>query len=221
MNEEIYCLIEMYKIARQSVEHFDKLLASLRQIIFTVDGVVITAGMTFYLNCISNEMLPEDVSFKYMSLMSGAIIFVIVNLLIWQLEKHYHRYLAASANVAESIEREILGKKGRKISLTFKMRDARNTEVKFDKLGPIIRFFVTRRIYKIGRYVQSYDLLYLLPILGGLGFSWLCLIKCDQHPIFLLGSVTIFAFFWILYIIGMNYFFNKRYSSTKTFERAK
>lgn len=140
-------LLEIYKIARKSVEHFDKLLANFRQIMFAFNGIFISSGISFFL---SSE-LTKDIRYIKFSLIS--LFWGFVNIILWLLEKHYHRYLIVSASVAKGIEEELFGKDMKKC-LTYQMECIRGHNIKLWAL-----------------LIRSYDLIYILPIVVSIIFN--------------------------------------------------
>jgi len=149
-------ILELYKINRNSVEHFDKILGTFRQIIFAVNGAIITACLAY----IRNFEIIFGVGF----------LLVVINLLVWQLEKHYHRYLTVSAKIAEKIERAMFEDSDKNkfmenmlYALTYQFREAKSKRVEDERLPK----WFWQRMYRTSRYIRTYDLLYVLPILLG------------------------------------------------------
>lgn len=148
--------LEIYKVARNSVEHFDKILGGFRQIIFALDGVSIMAVATYYVKA-------EPINYRL--LFWASFIFIVMQFLVWQLEKHYHRYLIMSAKIAEGIERRIFYPlTDLDIALTCQLREARN--VIFSESGnKLIPRPIRKLLRKASRFIRTYDLLYIIPIL--------------------------------------------------------
>ncbi len=112
--------IEIWKKCRESIEHFDKLLADFRRMVFTIEGVALPVGVTLLLSGSEKKIL-------YIGYLSLGIS--VINILVWTVEKHYHLYLLASAKVAEEIE----GKLGLddKFRLTTQLRKAKEEQWNF------------------------------------------------------------------------------------------
>jgi len=141
-NEELY--LEVWKKARESVEHFDKILGDFRKIIFTFNGIIISSGFALY----------TEHSSRYTLFFLACNVLGFTNILIWLLEKHYHRYLFTSALVAMNIERDLFRGNQRK-ALTSLLNRARKVDIEWE----------FNKISQISRFIRSYDLLYILPIL--------------------------------------------------------
>ncbi|MFH1201462.1 MAG: hypothetical protein V1674_01050 [Candidatus Omnitrophota bacterium] len=161
-------LLETYKIARNSVEHFDKILGVFRQIIFTFNAVFSSSSLAFYLNYFFKqaEPTPNNATVDatqsvlanskiYAILFVAATILASINILVWMLEKHYHRYLVVSALVADNFEQKLFPHDAKK-HLTYQLHCAH--QWRFPFIGYIIGF--------VSKFIRSYDLLYLLPIAG-------------------------------------------------------
>lgn len=151
--------IELYKITRNSVEHFDKLLGDLRKIMLGFDGIVIAAVTARYGGAIIKAGSPYISRTVLKFLFVGSIFFTLINILFWALEKHYHRYLIISAKLSEEIEKESVS--DQKIRLTYQLRKIR--ECDFNDV--LIPHFMQHWLFKISRYIRIYDLLYLFPII--------------------------------------------------------
>lgn len=107
-------LIEIWKKSRESIEHFDKLLAEFRRMIFTIEGVALTVGVALLLST-NPRKIP------YVGYLSLGVS--IINIIVWAVEKHYHLYLLMSAKVAENIEEKL--DLDDKLRLTTQLRKAR------------------------------------------------------------------------------------------------
>ncbi len=151
-------LLEAYKIYRNTIEHFDKIIGVFRQIIFTFNGVFISSGIAFYLSYLGGQfenLIKESTRAVACNKKIYAVLFMVnailcvINLIIWLLEKHYHRYLVATASVAKHVEVELFNLDEEK-RLTFQLTSCS----KFSWFSLISAF------------IKSYDLLYLVPILG-------------------------------------------------------
>ncbi len=186
-------LLEAYKIYRNGVEHFDKIIVVFRQIIFAFNGIFISSGIAFYLNYLGGQyesLIKEPTRVLESNRKIYAILFMvnailcIVNLVVWLLEKHYHRYLVTSASVAKHIEVELFNSDEKK-RLTFQLTNC-------------------SRIWKspcISTLIRSYDLLYLLPILGSILISHFLLAHSSLMKLF--PSLTwIFSFLPAVFLVS-------------------
>lgn len=196
--------LEIYKVARNSVEHFDKILGGFRQIIFALDGVSAMAVATY---CIKAEAI------NYRLLFWASFIFIVMQFLVWQLEKHYHRYLIMSAKIAEGIERRIFYPLTElDFALTCQLREARN--VIFNKNGnKRIPGLVRKILYKASRFIRTYDLLYIIPILISIFAGIFFASKIDKLSVFkfiinmyTLPKVHEYYLFWT-FILCLSYFY--------------
>lgn len=164
-------LIEYYKVIRNSVEHFDRLLAHFRQIMFAFNGIFISTGVTFFLANL------EISNIRYIKLFLISNLLAVINILIWLLEKHYHRYLIVSANLASKIEKQLFLSDEK--CLTYQLGLAKGYRVKKEKflwyqLRQYILYpakWISNALYRLSPYIRTYDLIYLLPILGSVGFN--------------------------------------------------
>jgi len=93
--------VEIWKKARDSAEHFDKMLGDFRKIAFAIDAAFLPILLQVYL-----EGHKKNATFEWQSFsLFLCLAFNLVNYGIWLLEKHYHLYLAVSASVAANLER--------------------------------------------------------------------------------------------------------------------
>lgn len=157
--------LELYKIARNSIEHFDKLLSNFRTIVLGFNGTIIATVMAFYGRAIVKSTSPATDKTQVKLLFIGSAIFAFTNILIWYLEKHYHRYLTVSSKVAEKLEKDLFS--DQKIRLTYQLRKVRNFEF-FDETIPQK---IRKRISKISQYIRTYDCLYLFPIIVSIALN--------------------------------------------------
>lgn len=141
--------IDLYRIIRNSVEHFDKLLGDLRKIVFGFDGVIITAVITFYGKEIIKSDSPNTDITHLKLIFVGSILFAIMNILFWALEKHYHRYLVISAKLAENFESRMIKNKTNR--LTYQLRQVRNCDFGDTTIPCCIKHWIC----KISRYVRT------------------------------------------------------------------
>lgn len=175
-------LIENYKIARGSVEHFDKILSDIRKIVCAFNGIFVSSALVFG---VSVSEIRYVVSFILMIILAGA------NFLIWLIEKHYHRYLFVSAIIAEGIEKKLFENKLRR--LTYQLRLARG-----DGVRPLHNF-------------RSYDFLYIVPILASVFLNFLLPILAKFLPprpylpsgigLWLVGASSVLLIIYILSIL--------------------
>lgn len=174
-------IMDLYKINRGSVEHFDKILGTFRQIIFAVNGAIVTACLAY----LAQKKVPIGTK-DYALIFAVSTLLVIINLLIWQLEKHYHRYLSVSAQIAEKIEREMFIDSDKHkfeinmlFALTYQLKEAKSKNIEDIWLPSCLRQFM----YRLSRYIRTCDLLYVLPSILALivnlavairlGFNWM------------------------------------------------
>jgi hypothetical protein len=212
-------LIRYYGIVRNSVEHFDKLLAHFRQIMFAFNGIFIGVGITYVLN----ELNIKNLQYIKVFLISN--LFAVVNILIWLLEKHYHRYLIVSAKVANKIEEELfLGDKEKYLTYQLScVKEYRVQGVKF--LWRSLRSWIpwlieclSRLACRISSVIRTYDFIYLLPILTSLlcnlllGYS----AKGRQTLGWVLPISWVLAIVYLMVgtvILSYNYSFEKSFSA--------
>lgn len=196
-------IIEYYKVTRGSVEHFDRLLAHFRQIMFAFNGIFISSGVALLLN----DTKIDEIGLIRCFLIGNLL--AIINILIWLLEKHYHRYLIASAEVANKIEKELFPGDEEK-HLTYQLWRTKEYRVQREKfslrrLVPWIFKQISHGLYKLFPFIRSYDLIYLLPLAGALVFNlflgyrasackfnnWLLPISYSSMVIYLIIGVVI------------------------------
>lgn len=162
-------LIEYYKVTRNSVEHFDRLLAQFRQIMFTFNGIFMSTCITLFLTRLKNADI------RYIKFFLISSLLAIINILIWLLEKHYHRYLIASADVANKIEEKLFPGDEDK-QLTYHLGREREYKVEKEKfllcrILPYTIKLISRILYKPSFFIRTYDFIYLLPIATSLFFN--------------------------------------------------
>ncbi len=161
MPEDDIKTMEQYKIVRKSIEHFDKLLSDLRKIVWgfngTIAAVIVYHGRTI-IKPDSSSFLTDKTKVKILIL--GSLLFTLTNILIWAVEKHYHRYLTMSAKVSEEIEKKLF--KNTKMQLTYRLREIRDYGF-YDEAIPKV---ISNIMSKISTYVRSYDFIYLFPIIA-------------------------------------------------------
>jgi hypothetical protein len=182
-------LIEVYKIARNSVEHFDKILGDFRKITFTFNGIIISSGFALY----------AEHSDKYILFFLASITLGIINVLIWLLEKHYHRYLITAAQVALNIEKELFRGRTQR-ALTYLIDRARKIDLKWEM----------SKVNKISNFIRSYDLLYILPIVvsGSVNFFLAYKSSCYKNLLVSAGiALASFYLFVIYMVIRYDYLF--------------
>lgn len=188
-------LLEVYKISRNSVEHFDKILGVFRQIIFTFNGLLISSGIIFYINYFPKDVPKINVDTRNLLLIFflGNLVLAAVNILVFLTEKHYHRYLEVSAKVAEEIEDELFGLDVKK-HLTY-------------QLG----FFRKLSCNKILPCLRSYDLLYLSPVGGSIVLNFILFKKL--HWCLGWGVASLLVYSGVcLYVILRNNKFSKSFT---------
>ena len=134
-------MIEVWKKARDTVEHFDKILSDFRKIAFAADAAVIPIAFQIFLTA-------DEWPF-YIALLG--IAWNLVNFLIWIAEKHYHLYLITAANVARNLEKKIT--EDQNCWLTDRLANAKEYQCRVPFLNKT--------------YLHFYDLIYL--IFGFLG----------------------------------------------------
>jgi len=234
-NEPLF--IELYKTARNSVEHFDKLLADFRKIIFAFNGIIISSGVIFFVNCKSAPFPKYAVLFFINFTLAAA------NILIWLLEKHYHRYLTTSALVARNIEETLIGS-AMKPALAYQLQEARNTDMSIlsfrkrrklvtyiadsqckrvlVKLQLCVRNWVAHKIYKMSRYVKTYDFLYIAPLVGSTIVNFILAYKSHSLGLRLFPIPLALLYLSIAWmIIEYNHAFTKRYKLVSVLEKGR
>ena len=220
-------IIELYKIARKSVEHFDKILGTFRQIIFALNGAIITAGIGLYIKYIDTVSTQNVPLFKinYRILFYGSCILGITNILVWQLEKHYHRYLIVSSKIAEKMETLIYHDDDMKkftdnmlVALTYQFRQAKDKRIEDEWIPE----FIKQGMYHFSRFVRTYDFLYMLPLVGSIFLNFFLAIKIGSLWFWLGWIFMSFIFCSIGFIIiRYSYWFTKRYRGTICLDHLK
>lgn len=150
--------LELYKIARASVEHFDKILATLRQIIVAFNGIFVGAAISVLFG-------EGALVIRYQRVFLFNFILAITSIVFWLVEKHYHRYLITSTLLAKRLEAKLF--KDDSYHLTSELRNANVIRYKyffFLKRLPFIKKLLTI----IPTYIRTYDLLYIIPIVVSL-----------------------------------------------------
>jgi hypothetical protein len=163
--------VEAYKISRNSVEHFDRLLGQFRQIIFTFNGVLISISFSLFVDKYNKSLILLHLPIRRVILMSNLV--AITNILVWLLEKHYHKYLLVSAKVANKFEK-IVFKDLEDLQLTTQLSNAKEfkVNVNFWKLHKIkIDKFLS---FLSDNKISSYDFLYLLTIMFSIFVNIYC-----------------------------------------------
>ena len=97
-------LIELWKKARDSAEHFDKLLSDFRKIAVAVDAAYLPIAVQIYL---AGHKSADGLWKWQQHLVFLCFSLNAINYMIWLLEKHYHLYLTVAASVANEAERKI------------------------------------------------------------------------------------------------------------------
>ena len=194
MDNETIKSMELYKIARNSVEHFDKLLGDFRKIVLGFNGTVVGAVITFFGRAIVKSSSPYTDKTQVRLLFIGSTIFAFINLLIWYLEKHYHRYLITSVKVSEEIEKDLF--ENQKIRLTYQLRKARNCDF-CDEAIPIINKIIS----KISKFIRTYDCIYLLPIIASMLLNLYLANSLRQADLWLTAIILLLLFIGAIYIL--------------------
>lgn len=161
-------LIEIWKKSRESIEHFDKLLAEFRRMVFTIDGIALTVAVTLLLS--SNEKRTTYVGYLGLGIS-------IINVIVWAVEKHYHLYLVVSAKVAERIE-DVLGV-DENVKLTAQLRMTSESE------QPA---FCCR-----GIKLSLYDAIYLVPAMISLIVCYLEGLHLLAVTFFITEAIAVFC----------------------------
>lgn len=150
--------LELYKITRASIEHFDKILATLRQIIVAFDGIFMGAAISVLFG-------EGTLVIRYQRVFLFNFILGTTSIVFWLVEKHYHRYLITSTLLARKLEANLF--KNDKYRLTSELGNASVIRYRyffFLKHAPFIR----KPLAIIFKYIRTYDLLYIAPIVVAL-----------------------------------------------------
>lgn len=182
MTERHEILLSIYKDARETVRHFDVILSNFRKIAFAFNSTVVTG----YIASIFNEPLKKQLESYWLAIWLIALVF---NYLLWFLEKHYHKYLLFSAQVAKNIESELSVET--RYSLSERIYYASTTK------GP----YIARFFHQIKRFfnIQYYDTIYLFPILAVNGAAYFYAPKKTLFSVLI--TVVIEAWF-IIYLLA-------------------
>jgi small-conductance mechanosensitive channel len=129
--------IEVWKKARETIDHFDKILSDFRKIAFGVDAIVAPALLKIWFD------LNDEKVLMHVGLV--ALGWNLFNFLIWLAEKHYHIYLLAAVHVARESEK-IFGEN----ALTKHIGDAKKKQLRVPFL--------------LNTHLHFYDLIYLAPM---------------------------------------------------------
>jgi hypothetical protein len=209
-------LLDLYKINRASVEHFDKILGTFRQIIFAVNGAIITACLAYVAQKTGSF---EDRDYKL--IFAVGCLLAAINLLVWQLEKHYHRYLIVSAKISEKLERIMLYDSNKNkfaenmlLALTYQFREAKSKPLEDSRLPKWLR----QRMYRLSRFIRTYDLLYMLPVILVIIVNAIVAVRLGIVWVGAWISVAAIFIAMAYAIIRYSYWLGKRYKGNKCYE---
>jgi len=160
--------ISLYQIERSSVEHFDRLLGDLRRIVFSFNGIVIAGVIAIFGQAIiKSGDAGKGINLTHIKLLfAGSILFAVMNLLFWALEKHYHRYLVVSSHI--SVQTENMLNLDENKQLTYQLKQVRDNDYADDTIPHCIK----RLLAKISKYFRTYDFIYLFPVIVAIGLNF-------------------------------------------------